>query len=101
MLPNQQPSSPLKIKESFDAQPIALPSDPDSPCIMCIQYRGGGWGDFMSTVHTHIKETGFLQLQSEFFNKIHNFYQGKRHRLPWKDHFCLFEVSGFILAKMF
>ena len=52
------------------------------------------------TVNTRIKENGFLHLGSEFLNKIHHFNQGKRYRLPRKGHFCIFEVSGFILAKI-
>ena len=41
----------------------------------------------LNTVNARLKETGFVHLGSEFLNKIHNFYQGKRYRLPWKGHF--------------
>ena len=54
------------------------------------------------TVNTDIKKLDFYISAQEFLNKIHNFYQGKRHRLSQKGHFLtIFEMSGFILAKFF
>ena len=51
--------------------------------------------------HPH-KRNWIFTLASEFLNKIHYLYQGKRYRLPQKGHFFrIFEVSGFILAKIF
>ena len=42
------------------------------------------------TVNTLIKETEFFTFGSEFLNKIHHFYQGKRYRLPRKGHFFVY-----------
>ena len=55
-----------------------------------------------NTVKTRIKETRFLHLGTEFLNEINHFYHGKRYKLHRKIHFFfIFEVSGFILAKLF
>ena len=41
-----------------------IPCEPKSPCIMCVQYRGGcsvPWGDIMSTVGGYLEYCGGVQ----------------------------------------